>query len=459
MAPTIDKHLFQLVNKIYGQVKSLPSFVLPKKQQKQPDKNIILFVGKIYGHMVDAIREYEKEHGVTYRIALFHHSRTKLDSYTQNSVDNKIDLTISCDTTSDAAIQAALLPYANEILTITTRAEDQVPLLAKVIPHLPYVKTPTVKSLEWATDKLSMRERLSEYDSRITPAFTIVTDQSKTTIKNIEEKVGYPLIVKPSGLAASRLVTICYHREELEEVLKLVFKKLESAYKEKGGTYEPRILVEQFMEGEMYSVDAYVSETGEIHFCPMAYIKTGKRIGFDDFFGYSQMTPTILTKESTAQGEFVAAEAIHAVGLRSTSAHVELLRTEHGWKVVEIGPRVGGFRHMMYEFSFGINHTMNDILIRIGQKPKIFKRAHGYTVAMKFFAKQEGKLKKIGGVKKAQELESFKRIYVNKKIGDSCLFAKHGGDSVFNIIMFNKDRSNLLADIRRLEKMISIETE
>jgi len=39
-----------------------------------------------------------------------------------------------------------------------------------------------------------------------------------------------------------------------------------------------------------------------------------------------------------------------------------------------------------------------------------------------------------------------------------CRFAKHGGKSVFNVILFNKDRSKLLADKRRIEKMIEIVT-
>ncbi|OHA62698.1 MAG: hypothetical protein A3E07_00240 [Candidatus Wildermuthbacteria bacterium RIFCSPHIGHO2_12_FULL_45_9] len=47
---------------------------------------------------------------------------------------------------------------------------------------------------------------------------------------------------------------------------------------------------------------------------------------------------------------------------------------------------------------------------------------------------------------------------INLKIGDRAIYAKHGGKSVFDIILFNKDRAKLLADIRRLEQMISIET-
>ena len=78
---------------------------------------------------------------------------------------------------------------------------------------------------------------------------------------------------------------------------------------------------------------------------------------------------------------------------------------------------------------------------------------------MKFFPLKEGTLTSIKGLKKAQLLESFRSITVNKKIGDHCLYAKNGGLSVFNIILFNKDRSELLADIRRLEQAVEMITE
>ena len=47
-------------------------------------------------------------------------------------------------------------------------------------------------------------------------------------------------------------------------------------------------------------------------------------------------------------------------------------------------------------------------------------------------------------------------IEVNKKVGDRAVFARNGGRSVFNLFMYNTDRSNLLADIRRVEKLVHI---
>jgi biotin carboxylase len=421
-------------------------------------KNLILYTGKIFGHMVDAIEQYEKQKKLPLRIGLIYDEKQKLDEYTEHVLD-RLDLVIKCDTKSSSAIQKALLPYQNQILAVTCRSEDQIPLLSRVLPNVPYINHPTTESLAWASDKILMRERLSNFDTSISPKYVVVQDDTKKTLDRLEKEVGFPMIVKPSGLRASQLVTICFHKEELKETLTKVFKKITSIYKEYEGNWEPQVLVEQFIEGSMYSIDAYVSPDGKVYFCPMVNIKTGKTIGFDDFFGYRQMTPTQLKDETVGQAKKVAAKAIIALGLASTSAHVELMRTEDGWKVIEVGPRVGGFRHMLYEFSYDINHTMNDVLVRIGDKPTISKKQLGFSVAMKFFAKEEGKLTKLTGIKKAQELRSFKQIYIHKKIGDSCAYAKHGGKSVFDIIMFNKDRSKLLADIRRLEQMIDIETE
>lgn len=419
-----------------------------------PQKNLIVFVNKVQDYTIKSIREYSKKTGKKYRIALLTEDETK-----EKDLKRQIDVHIVCDTTSEKTIQKAILPYIDQMVAITSRGDDGIPLLSKIIPHVPYLRTPTPESLLWATDKIWMRRRMFIYDKKITPSYTLVENISKKSIKKIEEKVGYPAIVKPTGLGASKLVTIVYHREELEKTLRRIFRTIKGVYEEAHGRWEPKILVEQFMEGEMYSFDAHVTSRGKVYFCPPVHIKTGRAIGFDDFFGYSQMTPTLLSKKSIGEAEKVATKGIHALALRSTSVHIELMKMEKGWKVIELGPRVGGFRHELYKLSYGIDLTMNDIHVRMPEKIEISKKVIGHSVAMKFFAKKEGRLTKLIGIKKAEELKSFYKITVNKKIGDMCRYAKNGGASVFNIILTNKSRPKLLADIRRLEQMIKIETK
>jgi biotin carboxylase len=417
-------------------------------------KDIILFIG-FPAKDVEAIRLYEKEYKRSFRIALLYDAR----KVKKEDVPPEYDILISCNFENRASITKALKPYRNELLAATAVGDKSIPFLEKVVPHIPYLHTPTSESLDWATSKVLMRKRFEEYDKTITPAFAIVKNATKKTLDEVEKKVGFPLVVKPTGLGASLLVNICYHREELEKVLTRTLRKIASFHKADGGRGEPIIFVEQFMEGTMYSIDGYVDSHGSIDFCPMVHVKTGRAIGFDDFFGYQQMTPTLLKKESIDKAHDISIKAVQALGLRNTTIHIELIKTAEGWKVVEIGPRKGGFRHQMYMHSFGINHTMNDVLIRIPEKPIVPKKRKGYAVAMKFFAKKEGRLAKLTGIKKIQELRSLKHLKVNKKIGDMCTYAKHGGRSVFNVIMFNEERAKLLADIRRLEQTIHIETE
>lgn len=426
---------------------------MPAKITKE--KNLVLFVAAGHTATTEALKALTHS---PYKMVFVGDSKIKLSDTDRLAIASLTEAIIICDTTSPLAIQKALQPYQNRIVAITCRGENQIPAFMRVIPHVPYLRTPTTESLMWATDKIWMRRRFAAHNRKITPVYSLVSDTSPESLEKIARKVGFPAIVKPTGLAASRLVSIVYHEDELKTVLDKVFRHIGAAYKENGYQNVPQVLVEQFMEGEMYSIEGFVTSRGKTYFCPMVHVKTGRSIGFDDFFGYQQITPTNLHAPSIQAAEKVAQEAVHALGLRSTSVHIELMKTESGWKIIELGPRIGGFRPDLYALSYGINVTLNDVRIRVPEKPIIPRKIKAHSVAMKFFAKKEGHLTKLTGIKKAQGLESFRSITVHKKIGDMCQFAKNGGNSVFNIILSNPDRSRLLADIRRLEQMIKIET-
>lgn len=405
----------------------------------------------------DRIEELRKIHGKKYRYGILYQNKPKTPA--QKETLRAFDVAIRCNFGSQDSLTQALRPYQAELLVVTCTTESAVPYLQKVIPHIPYVRTPTVESLHWATDKLAMRKRFYLYDPSMTPRYKVIHNARKKTIQEIGDDIGFPVIIKPTGLASSLLVTAAYHHDELESSLRRVFRKISKLHREANGRGEPTVLVEQLMDGEMYSVDAHVSSRGAIYFNPFVHVKTGRTIGFDDFFGYQRTTPTRLNKQSITDAEEVSTKAIRALGLRSTSAHIELLKTDAGWKIIEVGPRTGGFRHKMYELSYGINLFDNDIAIRTPRKVTIPRSVKGYTSVIAYYAKQEGEITKLTGIKKAQELKSFHSITINKQVGDRAVFAKHGGKEVFNITFFNADRSKLLADVRRFEQNMNVETK
>jgi biotin carboxylase len=417
-------------------------------------KNIIVYVMNLPEGVISSIRKYEKKTKAKYRIMLLWDERVK-DKKDRSHMDD-LDIFVSCDFSKPEQIAKALLPYQDQLLAITCRTEKSMARFAQVVPHVSYLHTPTTDSLRWASDKYMMRKRFKIYDSSITPKFTLIKEDSKEERARIAKKIGFPMIIKPTNLSGSLFVSICYHEEDLEKTLSSILRKINKAYEKDIRLEEPKLIAEEYMDGDMYSIDSYVNEHGEVYHCPLVKVVTGKKIGHDDFFGYLQITPPLFKRSTVEKAEIVATKGIRALGLRNTITHTELMKIDDEWKVVEIGARMGGFRHVLHSLTCNIDHTLNDILIRIPEKPIIPKKCNSFACAMKWFANKEGKITEMKGIKKIEQLESFHSIEINKKIGDRAVFARNGGRSIFNLFLHNKDRSRLLADIRRVEQLVKI---
>ncbi len=401
--------------------------------------------------MREDIRSYEKRHDKEYRVMLLWDSKVKRADRIKG-----YDILVECDFSKPHKLAEALMPYQNELLAITCRSEANISRFAQVLPHVPYLRSATTESLRWATDKYEMRKRLKLFDAKNTPRFTWIKNNTQKERARVVEKVQFPMIVKPANLAGSLFVTICYHEDELEKTLRTLFRRLKRAYENDTRTEVPKIIAEEYMEGDLYSIDSYVNGRGDVYHCPLVRQKTAREIGHDDFYNYLQITPTALKQATVEKARAVAETAVHALGLRNTTAHVELMKVDDDWKVIEIGPRCGGARDVLHKLSCDINHTMNDIAVRIPRKPVIPKKCKGYAAYMKYFASKEGIISETKGIKKIESLDSFHKITVNKKVGDRSVFARNGGRSVFNLFLYNEDRSKLLADIRRIEQMVDV---
>jgi len=401
--------------------------------------------------MIAEIRSYAKKYDKDYRIMVIRDSRVR-----KPSVLPDVDISVECDFSKPWRIAETLLPYQDELLVMTCRFEHSIARFAALIPHVPYLRTPTTESLVWATDKYEMRKRLRLFDEKDTPKFTWAKENTKAERKRVMNKVGFPMMVKPTNLAGSLFVTICYHEEDLEKALRTLLRKLKTAYHNDGRLEEPKVIAEEYMDGDLYSVDSYVDSRGNVYHCPLVRQKTAKDLGRDDFYNYLQITPADLKQSSSDKAFVVAEKAVHALGLRSVTAHTELMRVDDEWKIIEVAPRAGGFRDILYKLSCDIDHGMNDIAIRIPRKPVIPKKCKGFSAYIKYFAPKEGLIIETKGIKKIEDLESFHSITNLKKVGDRSIFAKNGGRAIFTTVLYNEDRSKLLADIRRIEQMVKI---
>ncbi|MAZ30401.1 hypothetical protein CL655_03945 [bacterium] len=415
------------------------------------DKNILLFVGTFADRYANYIAQYEAKYEKHFRTMLLRDSKLrKLEK------EPTCDIFVECDFSKPHKIAEVLLPYQDELLAVTCRTEQQIARFAQVIPHVPYLRTPTTESLAWAADKYEMRKRFNLGAKKYNPRFTWVKNATASERRRVIEKVGFPLVIKPTSLAGSLFVSICYHEDELHKTLQSSFRRVRAAYKKDSRLEEPKIIAEEYIEGELYSIDSYVNSRGAVYHCPLVRQRTARERGGDDLYNYLQITPTALKSTTIAKAEEVAEAAIHALGLRSVTAHTELIKHDDEWKIVEVGPRPGGQRDLLHSLSCDINHTMNDLLVRIPRKPVIPKKCQGFAAYLKYYAQREGEITETKGIKKIEELDSFNSIVVNKRVGDRAIFARNGGRSIFNVVLYNNDRAKLLADIRRIEQMVSV---
>ncbi|OGG41766.1 hypothetical protein A2837_00950 [Candidatus Kaiserbacteria bacterium RIFCSPHIGHO2_01_FULL_46_22] len=422
-------------------------------------KNIIAYVSRVPLEAVVDIRAWEKETGEKYRIMLIENSVRKLTKRQSGASLSGVDIVLSLDFDSEDSLQEGIAPYQDQLCAISSRVESYLADFIKIIPFVPYLHTPTPESLKWASDKRLMRRHFKIADSSLSPKYTLVKSAEDAELDRVINKVGLPLIVKPTNLAQSLLITVCHHRDELRKAVKDILKNIDKVYEENGRTEKPRVIAEHYMEGLQYSIDAYVSARGKVICCPLVRQKTGHDIGRDDFFGYLQSTPTALSSATVNKAEDVVRRGVYALGLRNTTVHVELMRIDNDWKIIEIGARIGGFRPQLHRLSCGINHGMNDILVRMGKPPVVPRRCKRFSAAIKYYAKEEGEIVSILGLKKIEKLNSFHQIEMRKKRGDKSVFAKNGGGAIFVLYLVNDSRAELLADIRRVEATVKVEVD
>lgn len=365
---------------------------------------------------------------------------------------------VICDFSDPISIQAALAPYRERLLLATCSSERNQPYLAKLIPHIPYLLEPTESSLEWATHKSKMRELLASYDPALTPKTHTVYSSAGKEIDEVVRRLTFPVIVKPTGLSSSILVSKAHDKAELTQLLEQSFTMIHDIYERDEGRGKPTMIVEEFIEGDMYSTDAYVTYSGEVWVLPLLRSITGYAAGQDGFHIHQVDSYHDLNASNVKDGNFAVAQAIHALGLRACVVHVELFHTSSGWKIIELGPRAGGQRQEMYHTAYGIDHAYNELRVKIGLSPEFSSQPLSYSSAIYFYADVAGILENIDGFESSSNRPSTYKLTQYARPGDSVAPSSIGGKFVVRGVLTNKGLSNLHEDVNDVRSAIKIHT-
>jgi hypothetical protein len=258
------------------------------------------------------------------------------------------------------------------------------------------------------------------------------------------------------------MIQQCYDAAELRTVATKSLKQLAKVYQKEQRSEEPELIVEEFLEGDFYSIDSYVLRPGQVWHTPPVWYVPAKQLGIDDFYLYKRSMPTALSAEETEQAQTAAEAAIAAAGLQYTSVHVELVLTHtDGWKIIEIGPRLGRFRNIMYRETCGIDHSYNDLLIHVGLKPELASKSRpAYCAAYSIYPERAGVLKEVTDLAQLRKKTKSVVYFVDKSRPGARVYpAKSGGHALCEVIFASSSKATFDADCAWFEKHVTAELE
>lgn len=285
---------------------------------------------------------------------------------------------------------------------ITAATDKPLVMMARVAETLRLPFFP-VKTAVWSTDKLLMKQKFQEAEIPCATGFLV---NKVGDLKDV--KVDYPVIVKPRDNSGSRGVIYCRNLNEVEISLSEALKY----------THKENVLIEEFIEGKEYSIEA-LHYNNESHI-----IQTTEKITttfpYNVELGHKQ--PADISTEQYNEIHSLILKTAKALGFSNCASHTEIKINSKGIFVIESSPRLGGdfISSTLVPLSTGTN--MEDILIHIAIGIPLADNY--FTASLKncsgiiYFELPEGIITSIAGLEELNRIKGIQVWKFNLQPGD-----------------------------------------
>jgi biotin carboxylase len=308
-----------------------------------------------------------------------------------------------------------------------------------------------------ATDKIAMREAFAAADASITPAFQAV--QHWQDIETFVAAHGLPVMLKPANLMKSLFIS---RNDSLDE-LRHNYETMTAALPDIYARYrlgEPRILVESCMTGSMHTVAGFVDVDGTVTLAEeVVDCRTARDIGVADSYLFSRTLPSALSAQDQTTLLQVATTGVQALGLSSTPVHVELMLTETGPKIIEIGARLGGYRPLMYREATGQDLYAAAVALTAGQSPLLQTSKHEAYSVLELFPETDGVLRAVHGLETGRKLPHVAHLVLKTELDQPAGRASSGYRAAVIAQLQGPDRASLDATASELRQLVTFDIQ
>ncbi|MBP3647407.1 MAG: ATP-grasp domain-containing protein [Clostridia bacterium] len=188
----------------------------------------------------------------------------------------------------------------------------------------------------------------------------------------------YPIIVKPTDRSGSRGIYKLDTPDGLSDAVRA----------STGEGFEKKALVEEFVEGDEYSVEG-ISFGGVHHILTMTKKYT---TGAPHFIETGHFEPAPVSAETFERVKQVVIHALDSLEIRNSASHSEIKITPSGdIRLIEIGGRMGGdcIGSDLVRYSTGIDYVRAVIQVACGVEPDLTPVCDPIPVEVRFLFTQE----------------------------------------------------------------------
>lgn len=313
----------------------------------------------------------------------------------------------------DAEAVKALAVQENADFVITVCADQVLQVMAQVSEELGlpcYIDYKTAKDV---SNKELMKKLFVE-NGIPTSKYVIMDKFDIQMIQNLE----YPIIVKPVDSYSSRGVRKVYNVEELRNAFETAIKISRTH----------TAIIEEFVQGEELTVDAYIEE-GQAHILCISNID--KIPGNDRFVICRTRYPAQITEEVAAQISEVVAKIARVFKLRNSPMLVQMITDGKKVSVVEFCARTGGgdkFRLIKQVSNFDVINAV--IELTLGKKPQVEVQQLSECIVNEFLYAAPSIFDHLEGFEEMKRREIIKEYFQLKIKGTKCEEVKSSGDRV-----------------------------
>lgn len=327
---------------------------------------------------------------------------------------------------------------------IMTLASDQPMNTVAYVGSKLGLKVITEKVAISTTNKGIMRNSLRENNIPM-PQYIIVKDIRDfiTSIKDFN----LPCIIKPTDSSGSRGVQLKYDLNNLDEAF------LYSSKHSRNG----EIIIEEFMQGREFSVES-VSFDG----IPKIIAITEKETtGAPYFVEMGHIIPANISKIEEQQIKEIVESTIKTLEINDGPSHCEVMLTESGPKIIEIGARLGGDNITTHLVPLATGYNIVKASINCALDQEDFEQVKfNMTSIIKYINISKcGQIKKFTGLKNVEKSNKIIELKIIKEIGDFHEGVRSSSDRIGYFVLNGEDRESLILEAEDLLSKIKIKIE